>query len=568
MATAATTRAPHGKRAAYAILPRVTNRPLHRRALPRASRSARASGASRAARRDRARARRRRPAARAASRVAARPAHARRARARARRPRTSTRSSAPSAHGGSGWLDPDTFYSDGTLDRGAARRRRHRRPGAARSPPASSTTAPPSCARPATTPRAIAPWASASSTTSPSPPRSLRDARQARRHLRLGRAPRQRHRGHLRRGARRPLHLDARVAAVSGHRPRPTTPARGRGLGSTVNVPLPRGTRPPTPTSPPTARASARPSPQLRARRASSSRPASTPTATIRSAASSSTTTPTTTLTRDCWRCSPRIAVILEGGYDLDALASLVGARGTDAPRETGDATSRLRRALRRLRARPVPHGGRHGRPLAGAEPALRRRAGRQEDPAALRRDDARGEDVHRRGAHRAGARPPEHRQGRSTSATRRGTYFIAMEYIPGRDLLADLPSRRRGRAASCRATSRWPSWRRRRAGCVYAHEKRDPDGTPLHVVHCDISPGNIVRRLGRHGEDRRLRHRARHHPAARGGPLGRRQVQLHGARADPRRGRSTRAPICSRSASSCTSSPSASGCSAGGPSR
>ena len=29
--------------------------------------------------------------------------------------------------------------------------------------------------------------------------------------------------------------------------------------------------------------------------------------------------------------------------------------------------------------------------------------------------------------------------------------------------------------------------------GLVYAHEKRADDGTPLRVVHCDISPGNIV---------------------------------------------------------------------------
>jgi serine/threonine protein kinase len=29
--------------------------------------------------------------------------------------------------------------------------------------------------------------------------------------------------------------------------------------------------------------------------------------------------------------------------------------------------------------------------------------------------------------------------------------------------------------------------------GLVYAHEKADSDGSPLRVVHCDISPGNIV---------------------------------------------------------------------------
>ena len=119
------------------------------------------------------------------------------------------------------------------LDGGAARRGRHASTWRAASPPVSSTTAPPSCARPATTPRATAPWASASSTTSPSPPRCCATSGAARRHLRLGRAPRQRHRGHLRRGARRPLHLDARVAAVSRAPAAPTIAGRGRGLGAT-----------------------------------------------------------------------------------------------------------------------------------------------------------------------------------------------------------------------------------------------------------------------------------------------------------------------------------------------
>jgi serine/threonine protein kinase len=72
------------------------------------------------------------------------------------------------------------------------------------------------------------------------------------------------------------------------------------------------------------------------------------------------------------------------------------------------------------------------------------------------------------------------------------GTYFIAMEYIPGRDLLAVC---RRGVEVGqflprhiavgilCQALR----------GLVYAHEKIGPDGEPLNVVHCDVSPGNIV---------------------------------------------------------------------------
>ena len=188
----------------------------------------------------------------------------------------------------------------------------------------------------------------------------------------------------------------------------------------------------------------------------------------------------------------PRIAVVLEGGYDLEALASLVGARGTDAPGRRVTQPHRRRRALRRLRARPLPHGGRHGRPVAGAEPALLRRSRRQEDPAALRRDDPRGEDVHRRGAHRAGARPPQHRQGarrrpreraRTSSpwSTSRGAICSPIcrrgvevgNFLPRHLAVAILAQAARG--------------------LVYAHEKTDADGTPLQVVHCDISPGNIV---------------------------------------------------------------------------
>jgi serine/threonine-protein kinase len=72
------------------------------------------------------------------------------------------------------------------------------------------------------------------------------------------------------------------------------------------------------------------------------------------------------------------------------------------------------------------------------------------------------------------------------------GTYFIAMEYIPGRDLLAicrrgvevgNFLPRHLAVAILAQAAR----------GLVYAHERADSDGTPLRVVHCDISPGNIV---------------------------------------------------------------------------
>jgi serine/threonine protein kinase len=72
------------------------------------------------------------------------------------------------------------------------------------------------------------------------------------------------------------------------------------------------------------------------------------------------------------------------------------------------------------------------------------------------------------------------------------GTYFIAMEYIPGRDLLAicrrgvevgNFLPRHLAVAILAQAAR----------GLIYAHEKRDTAGQGLRVVHCDISPGNIV---------------------------------------------------------------------------
>jgi serine/threonine protein kinase len=72
------------------------------------------------------------------------------------------------------------------------------------------------------------------------------------------------------------------------------------------------------------------------------------------------------------------------------------------------------------------------------------------------------------------------------------GTYFIAMEYIAGRDLLAicrrgvevgNFLPRHLAVAILVQALS----------GLQHAHEKAGADGESLKVVHCDISPGNIV---------------------------------------------------------------------------
>jgi len=72
------------------------------------------------------------------------------------------------------------------------------------------------------------------------------------------------------------------------------------------------------------------------------------------------------------------------------------------------------------------------------------------------------------------------------------GSYYIAMEYIPGRDLLA-----------ICRRGVEVGHFMPRHLavailvqalrGLQHAHEKTGADGVPLRVVHCDISPGNIV---------------------------------------------------------------------------
>ncbi len=72
------------------------------------------------------------------------------------------------------------------------------------------------------------------------------------------------------------------------------------------------------------------------------------------------------------------------------------------------------------------------------------------------------------------------------------GQYFLAMEYIRGRDLVAIVrqaaevrrPMPRSLAVALCAQVAR---------GLVHAHEKLDPQGRPLKIVHCDISPGNVV---------------------------------------------------------------------------
>ncbi|MBV8757204.1 MAG: protein kinase [Deltaproteobacteria bacterium] len=72
------------------------------------------------------------------------------------------------------------------------------------------------------------------------------------------------------------------------------------------------------------------------------------------------------------------------------------------------------------------------------------------------------------------------------------GTYFLAMEYVHGetvRHVLEAATKRRKqlpidlGLSVTCAAA----------AGLHHAHERRDVDGTPLGIVHRDVSPSNVM---------------------------------------------------------------------------
>jgi eukaryotic-like serine/threonine-protein kinase len=72
------------------------------------------------------------------------------------------------------------------------------------------------------------------------------------------------------------------------------------------------------------------------------------------------------------------------------------------------------------------------------------------------------------------------------------GEYFLAIEYIEGRDLRRTITRQREER-------TRLPSdlalfiVREIASGLAYAHRKTDESGVPLALVHCDISPPNVM---------------------------------------------------------------------------
>lgn len=71
------------------------------------------------------------------------------------------------------------------------------------------------------------------------------------------------------------------------------------------------------------------------------------------------------------------------------------------------------------------------------------------------------------------------------------GNYFFAMEYVHGRDLRSVLRESARGEdlTLACGLAILTQA----AAGLHYAHERRDPEGRPLGIVHRDVSPSNVL---------------------------------------------------------------------------
>ncbi|HKA88263.1 MAG TPA: serine/threonine-protein kinase, partial [Haliangiales bacterium] len=72
------------------------------------------------------------------------------------------------------------------------------------------------------------------------------------------------------------------------------------------------------------------------------------------------------------------------------------------------------------------------------------------------------------------------------------GEYFLALEYIEGRDLRRILTRMIERRMRMPIDLSLW-TMREVASGLAYAHRRSDDDGRPLNLVHCDISPPNVL---------------------------------------------------------------------------
>jgi serine/threonine protein kinase len=77
--------------------------------------------------------------------------------------------------------------------------------------------------------------------------------------------------------------------------------------------------------------------------------------------------------------------------------------------------------------------------------------------------------------------------------------YFIVMEYLDGADLRTLLKRARRSRAGRMSAAAGVYVAREVLSALAYAHSKIGPHGKPLHLIHRDVSPSNIL--LSRNGE-------------------------------------------------------------------
>jgi serine/threonine-protein kinase len=72
------------------------------------------------------------------------------------------------------------------------------------------------------------------------------------------------------------------------------------------------------------------------------------------------------------------------------------------------------------------------------------------------------------------------------------GNYFLAMEYLRGRDLASVMRKLRRlGRA--CPPALAAHIAHQLADGLAYAHDLRDADGAALNIIHRDVSPANIM---------------------------------------------------------------------------
>ncbi len=73
------------------------------------------------------------------------------------------------------------------------------------------------------------------------------------------------------------------------------------------------------------------------------------------------------------------------------------------------------------------------------------------------------------------------------------GEYFIAMEYISGRNLVEILQAAQRQKPGGLSIETVIAIAAGAAAGLHYAHEKRDFGGTPLSIVHRDVTPQNVM---------------------------------------------------------------------------